>query len=86
MESYRGLDASKGEGVKGKITLIHSLGTVGTYYVPSTGLGAAAAMENETEFNGDLDKEELITKVSGALGIRAKYSESHRRLGKGAEK
>lgn len=72
------------EDVECKLTLLHSLSTARTYYVPGTGLGAADALENGTWSSGDLHKEELLMKVSGALGVTAKYSESHRRLGKGA--
>lgn len=36
------------EDVDSKLALLHSLSTVRIYYVPSTGLEAADAMENET--------------------------------------
>ena len=50
-------------------------GTVKTYYVLSTGLGAADAMENETESSRDLDQNTFITKAPGALGVRGSRSQ-----------
>lgn len=60
------------EDVECKLTLLHSLSTVRTYYVPGTGLGAADALENGTWSSGDLHKEELLMKVSGGTRSHSK--------------
>lgn len=39
------------------------------------GLGTAGCHQNETWSNEEVEKGELMTKVSGALGVSAEYSE-----------
>ena len=64
------------------MSLLHSLGTVRTCYVPSTGLGTANAMENEAQSKGLLNTNEFITEVSRVLAVRASYTY---RLGQGGD-
>lgn len=68
------------EGAEGKITLVHSLSAVRTHYGARHCLGH----QNETWANGAGEKGELMTKVSGALGVSTEYSGRAQDVEKGA--